>query len=109
MQNGGNGCISATANVNPARIKALFENWESGDAVKLQAELDGVRGVVAKRPMIAALKATIGSYSDDPAWRTLRPPLAALGEAETKALRTDLDALGFTMPGVAAKAEPATA
>ncbi|MEO7503510.1 MAG: dihydrodipicolinate synthase family protein, partial [Gemmatimonadaceae bacterium] len=32
MRNGGSGCISATANVNPGAIARLFETWQDQDA-----------------------------------------------------------------------------
>jgi 4-hydroxy-tetrahydrodipicolinate synthase len=65
MQNGGAGCISATANINPGAIHHLYANWRSREADKLQAELDAVRAAHAKFPMIAALNATIAAYSGD--------------------------------------------
>lgn len=36
MQNGGAGCISATANVNPAAINRLFMAWQNADAAELR-------------------------------------------------------------------------
>jgi dihydrodipicolinate synthase/N-acetylneuraminate lyase len=32
MRNGGAGCISATANVNPAAIDRLYREWQKPDA-----------------------------------------------------------------------------
>src|SRR3989475_6751023 len=40
MRGGGTGCISATANVNPAAIARLHETWQRGDADGQQARLD---------------------------------------------------------------------
>src|SRR5206468_8605866 len=104
MRNGGVGTIAATANVNPAAIYELyaacteqlkFENPPSRnqpsrkatasqeatrrlDLEGLQAKLNVVRQVFSSRKfpsMIAALKQAIAIYADDPAWRTVRPPL----------------------------------
>ena len=50
--------------------------------------------------MIAALKQTIAIYADDPAWRTVRPPLVEFTPDQEKTLAADLSAVGFTMPGV---------
>ena len=93
MRHGGAGCISATANVNPARIHNLYANWQSRDADQLQTELDKVRAAHARYPMIAALKATISIFSGQDEWRQVRPPLVALNEALAQALEADLRGL----------------
>ncbi len=116
MRNGGVGTISATVNVNPAAIYELyvactkqskFENRES-KLEQLQARLNVVRQVFSSRKfpsMIAALKQAIAIYADDPAWRTVRPPLVELTPEQAKPLAAELKAIGFTMPGVGTKAE----
>ncbi len=100
MRNGGAGCISATANVNPGPIAKLYDTWQGADADAQQARLDEIRGVFQKFPMIPALKAAIAHYGNDSAWPTVRPPLVALTDAETRALVTELDQKKFTMPGL---------
>src|SRR5580692_2485101 len=55
MRHGGVGCISATANVNPAAIHRLFENWSAPDAERMQEEVAATRAVMYKYPMIPAL------------------------------------------------------
>ncbi len=57
MRHGGVGCISATANVNPAAIDRLFRCWQEADAGEQQQRLDAVRGVVDRAVMLPALKA----------------------------------------------------
>jgi 4-hydroxy-tetrahydrodipicolinate synthase len=37
MRGGGAGCISATANINPAAIHALYAGWQGGEADAMQA------------------------------------------------------------------------
>ncbi|MBX3652453.1 MAG: dihydrodipicolinate synthase family protein, partial [Burkholderiales bacterium] len=44
MRNGGAGCISATANVNPGPIDKLYREWKNADADAQQKALDVVRG-----------------------------------------------------------------
>ncbi len=100
MRNGGVGCISATANVNPAAIHDLYANWQADDADARQEALTSLRTAVAAYPMIPALKATVAHYSDDPAWVRVRPPLVELDEAQRKALAGELEARGFTMAGL---------
>src|SRR5205085_6350017 len=43
LQNRGAGCITATANVNPAAIDGLFRAWQSPHAEGLQRRLDAAR------------------------------------------------------------------
>jgi len=100
MQQGGAGCISATANVNPAAIDRLFSAWQSGEAADLQQELDAVRNVVETYPMIPAVKAIIAAYSEDAEWKIVRPPLVALGAEQQSSLMAALDPLNFEMPGI---------
>jgi 4-hydroxy-tetrahydrodipicolinate synthase len=110
MRNGA-GTISATANINPAAIHKLYvactkqsklENRES-KLEQLQTRLNVVRQVFSSRKfpsMIAALKQAIAIYADDPAWRTVRPPLVELTPEQAKTLAAELKAISFTMPGV---------
>src|SRR5204863_9461794 len=101
MRHGGAGCISATANVNPAAIAQLFDTWQAADADAQQARLDEIRGTFAKYPMIPALKAAIAHYGHDAPWATVRPPLVELTSDQAKALVTELDQKNFTVPGLA--------
>jgi len=107
MRNGGVGTISATANVNPAAIYELYKKWNTTDdtdnADQQQSKLNVVRQVFSNRKfpsMIAALKQAIAIYADDPAWRTVRPPLVELTPEQANLLAVELKAIGFTMPGL---------
>jgi 4-hydroxy-tetrahydrodipicolinate synthase len=104
MRNGGVGTISATANVNSAAIYKLYEQWNTADdADQQQSKLNVVREVFSGRKfssMIAALKQAIAIYADDPAWRTVRPPLVELTPEQAKTLAAELKAIGFAMPGL---------
>ncbi len=102
MRHGGAGCISATANTNPGPIARLFDTWRNADADAQQAKLDEIRQTFAKYPMIPALKAAIAHYGGDAAWATVRPPLVELTPEQSRSLIADLDARGFTMPGLKA-------
>jgi 4-hydroxy-tetrahydrodipicolinate synthase len=104
LRAGGAGCISATANVNPGPIARLAATWQQADADAQQAGLDAVRNVFQSYVMIPALKAAIAHYGDDPAWETVRPPLVELDAAARVDLIERLDAVGFTMPGLAVAA-----
>jgi 4-hydroxy-tetrahydrodipicolinate synthase len=109
MRNGGAGTVSATANVNPAAIHNLYAEVRSrtggnsagrADLDEQQARLNVVRDVFGKKyPMISALKQAIATYANDPAWRTVRPPLVELTAEQAKTLAAELKAISFAMPG----------
>lgn len=101
MRNGGAGCISATANVNPAAIDKLYRDWQKPDADAQQETLNAVRKAVGQYVMIPALKAVIAHFAKDPEWRTVRPPLVELTADQAKKVMDTLDKLGFDMPGLA--------
>jgi 4-hydroxy-tetrahydrodipicolinate synthase len=107
MRAAGAGCISATANVNPAPIDKLYREWRNADAADQQERLNAIRKATGQYVMIPALKAVIAHYARDPAWVTVRPPLVALTSEQSAKVIQDLDALGFEMPGL--RRETATA
>ncbi len=101
LKNGGAGCISATANVNPAAIAKLCNEWKNADAEEQQKKLDVTRDAFGKKYlMIGALKQGIAIYANDPAWAKVRPPLVELTAEQAKSLEAELKAIGFTMPGL---------
>ena len=99
LRAGGAGCISATANVNPAAIAQLNREWQAPDADARQAALDGVRAAFQKFPMIPALKAAIAHFSGDAAWPTVRPPLVALTDGAAAAAAGDAERAGVCDAG----------
>ena len=100
LRNGGKGCISATANVNPAAIHKLYAEWESDSADQQQAGLDRIRLIFQKYPMIPAMKRAIAHWGGQAGWATMRPPLVELDAAQSAALIADLEQAGFSMPGL---------
>jgi 4-hydroxy-tetrahydrodipicolinate synthase len=100
MRHGGAGCISATANINPAAIDRLYREWRNPDADAQQEALDVLRNTVAKYPMIPALKQIVAHYSGDAGWARVHPPLVELTAEQTKQLVADLAKLAFSMPGL---------
>jgi 4-hydroxy-tetrahydrodipicolinate synthase len=100
MRNGAAGCISATANVNPAAIDRLYREWRSADADLHQEALNVVRKTVGQYVMIPALKQVIAHYANDPEWVTVRPPLTELTAAQAQQVIEGLRQLGFNMPGI---------
>ena len=97
LRAGGAGCITATSNVNAAGTRAIFDAWKTGsdDADRRQAEATAIRHAIDRYPGIPAQKSLIAHYRDDPAWRTVRPPLLALTDEECRSLLDALAETGF--------------
>jgi 4-hydroxy-tetrahydrodipicolinate synthase len=95
LRAGGQGCITATGNIDPAGIRKVFEAWRTPGADELQAGIDRVRKTVQGYPMIPSLKRMIAYFHDDPEWVHVRPPLVDLADDKWAALRAQLEAIGF--------------
>ena len=95
LRAGGVGCISASANVQPAGLRRIFEGWRGPSADGLQASATEVRLALEKPgPLLPATKAMVGEIHGEPAWFMTRPPLVPLAEPARAALREKLRALG---------------
>ena len=96
---GGAGCISATVNMNPAGINALYEKWSTAEGEALQARADAIRRIFQSPIMIPAMKRVVAEFAGDPDWSVVRPPLTAMGDEAAVALLEALRAVDFDMPG----------
>ncbi len=101
LRAGGKGCITATGNVNPGAIDAVYRHWQSAEADRLQAAITATRKIVQQYPMMAALKAIVAHWGKDAEWATVRPPLVELTPGQSSTLIAELSADGFDMPGLA--------
>ena len=97
LRRGGAGCITATGNINLPGIARVYARWREPEADALQAEATALRRAMQAYPMIPALKRVIAHFHGDPGWAAVRPPLVALGPAQSAALVADLARLGFTL------------
>jgi 4-hydroxy-tetrahydrodipicolinate synthase len=95
LRAGGAGCITATGSVNITGIRQIYSQWRSDSAVELQQRAAAIRSIIQSYPVIPALKAIIANSTGDPAWRTVRPPLQPLDEAQSNALINELKAAHF--------------
>ena len=100
LRGGGAGCITATGNVNPSPMVALYKSWQGAKADEQQAKLDIARAAFQKYPMIPAMKAAIAKYGKKDSWKTVRPQLMGLTAEQENALLDSLDAIDFQMPGI---------
>ena len=97
LRAGGAGCITASANVNAAAIRGVYDAWCSG-AADIDARDEAIRATrktIEAHSMVSALKHITAHYRSDPAWMRTRPPLTELDEAAGKALLQGLSDLGF--------------
>jgi 4-hydroxy-tetrahydrodipicolinate synthase len=100
LEAGGNGCISASCNVNPGAIRKLYDDFHA-DAPGLEAqqeELTTIRKVLQLRPLIPVMKHVLADRRADPAWRRVRPPFLPLPDVEAEALESELAAVGWQAP-----------
>jgi 4-hydroxy-tetrahydrodipicolinate synthase len=95
---GAAGCISATANVGAETMQQLFQNWRTPEADEIQSQLNRVRQTFQRYPMIAGLKAVLSTTNNDDNWRTVRPPLSQLSQADSQTLFRELEELAFELP-----------
>jgi 4-hydroxy-tetrahydrodipicolinate synthase len=102
LANGGAGCISAAANVNPAAIVQAFLHAGDSATPQRQAGLNEVRKALEQAPMIAALKRCVAQYGQCDGFAQPRPPLISLDDDAWARVNAALDRADFTMPGLAA-------
>lgn len=97
LRAGGAGCISATANVNPAQISAVYRNWKDSDIETENAKMVEIRQIFQRYPLLPAMKKTIAVSRNDPQWAMLRPPLEPLSDDDYQKLAQELDQAGFAL------------
>lgn len=97
LRAGGAGCISATANVNPAQISRVYCNWQDDDIETENAKMVEIRQIFQRYPLLPAMKKTIAVSRNDPQWAMLRPPLDPLSENDYQNLEQELKQAGFAL------------
>jgi 4-hydroxy-tetrahydrodipicolinate synthase len=89
LDEGGAGCISATANVTSRLVRAVFD----GDKAAADRMIR-TRKALEALPLVPALKRILADSLDEPAWRAIRPPLMPLTPAMESRLEEILDTVG---------------
>jgi len=85
---GGDGCISATANVTAPVAADVRARWQAGDDPSaMQETLTDLRTAFAPLPTIPALKFLLALRLDAPHWTPVRPPLAPLTDEDKDTVR----------------------
>jgi 4-hydroxy-tetrahydrodipicolinate synthase len=83
------GCISATANLNADLCQRA---WAQGDAAALDAAV-AIRKLFDGRPLVSGVKTLLAHIHNDPALARVRPPLAAVSNADREAITGGYDAI----------------
>ena len=96
MRAGGVGVMSGAANIAPEIVRAIVRGHAGAEGAAAQAHIGAIREAMTGLPWFAALKATMAWLSGDPSWRTARPAIRRLTEAETATLQAKLTALGVS-------------
>jgi len=89
VEHGGMGCISATCNVNPAKIRQVYDlavGDLEGDLDQSNDEMITFRKNIEGYAPIPAMKGLLAEKRGDQRWRHVRPPLLPANEASTKEL-----------------------
>ena len=84
---GGAGCVSATANVQPAAIARLEQSLGTPAADAAQASVARMRKALEGPQVIGNVKTLLSDIHGDAQWLTVRPPLVRLTDPEIHALR----------------------
>lgn len=100
---GGAGCITGVSNLAAAIAGEVWSAWrrsELPEAQAAQARLNAVRRAFVAYPLSAALKEILAGHTGRPRWRHLRPPLRPLGDQQARALKAELEQIGFSPAAV---------
>ena len=96
LDQGGAGCITATANLTAARCQSVFQAWRSGDraeAERLQARLTEIRLAMQQHPLVPLQKAIMQRRTGDDVWSRMLPPFAPLTDEHENVVSACLESL----------------
>lgn len=87
---GGAGCISATANVQPAAIRRLLDLAGSAEVGEQQTIVAHVRAALEGPQVVSNVKAMLAGLHSDAEWVRVRPPLMPRTPSDALALQAQL-------------------
>lgn len=99
LREGGAGCITATANVNAAAVRGVWDAYiaKSAEVEARDARMVAVRDAIERYPVIPAQKFLLARQHGDPEWRHVRPPLLDFDDRAGTELLSTLAKLGFSL------------
>ena len=99
LHQGGAGCITATANVNAAGARGVWDAWADNaeDLDARDSDMIAARTAIEAYPVIPAQKFLLARHRQDPQWQRVRPPLLDLDERQGAELLASLAAVDFEL------------
>ncbi len=99
LRHGGAGCITATANVNAAGTRGVWDAWadNSEDLDARDEEMIAVRTAIETYPVIPAQKFLLARHRKDTQWRRVRPPLLDFDDRQGAELLESLATTDFDL------------
>ena len=85
-ETGGAGCISASANVNPAGIRRLIDALGTEGQEAAHTQDSAVRKIFEGLPLIPAIKAAVAAQQGDEGYARVRPPFVQPGAEHAAAI-----------------------
>lgn len=85
VQQGGAGTICGLANIAPDLLRPLAEDGRDDPRIHEMVN------AILEHSFMSAIKALIAAANGDPAWRTMRPPLEPMREADAARLAARID------------------
>jgi len=96
LDQGGAGCITATANLTSGLCQSVYQAWHSGDraaAERYQAQLSETRLAMQQLPLVPLQKAILRRLSGDDIWTRMLPPFTPLTDADEVVVSNCIEAL----------------
>ena len=92
------GTITATADINPAGIRKVYDLWSvAKNAEDAQSKAEQIRQIVFRYPLAAALKSVHSAFRSDLDWNRVRPPLVVLSDYQRLKLIEALTQVDFQL------------
>jgi 4-hydroxy-tetrahydrodipicolinate synthase len=92
---GSRGAVSGVANMLPRLVARLIKSTADSTPAADQARIEEFLQLLGGYGLIPALKGVMVVIDKTPAWRRVRPPLAALSDAEFERLKIQLESFGL--------------
>ena len=86
------GCISATANLTSRHAQAAWAGQGTPAGVAAGQKAADLRGIVAKHPLVAAVKAGLAARYADPAWARICLPMLPLAAEAAARMQAEFEA-----------------
>jgi len=86
------GCISATANLTSRHAQAAWAGQGTPAGVAAGQKAADLRGIVAKHPLVASVKAGLAARYADPAWARICLPMLTLAAEAAARMQAEFEA-----------------